>query len=126
MMLTPDMVEPKRMFHLDLANVAKNHTCVGTGNLNLTASQKELLKWHWKLAHISCRWIQTLMFPCTPRSKKLGTPLQTCILRTEFSGTRTCDIPICRTCRAARATIRGAGVSILKKRPNREGGWFMN
>jgi hypothetical protein len=34
-------------------------------NQNLTASQKELLLWHWKLGHAGFQWIQHLA--STPR-----------------------------------------------------------
>ena len=120
LMLTPDMVEPKKMFHLELENVLHSHTCVGDGNRNLSAPKKELLKWHWKWAHISCRWIQSLMGPKRPRSKV--TTVDKCIIRTYFSSTRTCEIPVCEACRKARATIRGSGVAILRKRPGKQGG----
>ena len=30
-------------------------------NQNLTAAQKELLLWHWKLSHIGFQWLQRLM-----------------------------------------------------------------
>ena len=30
-------------------------------NQNLTAAQKELLLWHWKLSHVGFQWIQSLM-----------------------------------------------------------------
>jgi len=29
-------------------------------NENILASQKELLKWHWKLGHVNFKWIQKL------------------------------------------------------------------
>ena len=30
-------------------------------NQNITAAQKELLLWHWKLSHIGFQWVQSLM-----------------------------------------------------------------
>ena len=37
-------------------------------NQNLTAAQKELLLWHWKLSHIGFQWIQSLMVNPTKQS----------------------------------------------------------
>ena len=71
MMLMPDMVQQNRLFHLDLSGeTILSHTCVAFDiNINITAPQKELLGWSWKLAHIGMRWVQTLMLPRRSRSK---------------------------------------------------------
>ena len=39
-------------------------------NQNITASQKELLQWHWRLGHANFKWIQRLA--STPRKSPEG------------------------------------------------------
>ena len=121
MMLTPDMVEPKHMFHLDLSgNAILNHTCVGERNLNLSAPQKELLKWHQKLAHLGFQWIQCLMLPRFPRTK--FPPKGIGIILTKHASTRVCEPPLCDACHRSRATIKGAGVNTTVPRMGKVGG----
>ena len=43
-------------------------------NQNLTASQKELLTWHWKLGHASLRWVQSLARDPQDSSRRMVLP----------------------------------------------------
>ena len=55
-------------------------------NQNLTASQKELLIWHWKLGHANFQWIQTLCRHSNSDSKR-------CVLPTKLDKTSSCPAP---------------------------------
>jgi hypothetical protein len=44
-------------------------------NQNLTLSQKELLRWHWRLGHINLQWVQ--MLTAKPRNATFDPIIQT-------------------------------------------------
>ena len=71
--------------HSGLMNVADET------NQNLTASQKELLLWHWKLGHANMQWIQTLCRDPKANSRRL-------VLETKEAKTTSCVIPLCAAC----------------------------
>jgi hypothetical protein len=76
-------------------------------NQNLTASQKELLLWHWKLGHASFQWIQQLAStPCDPLDG-LGSP----ILTTKQPRVSSCPSPLCTACQLVKQHCRGPGSS---------------
>jgi len=58
-------------------------------NQNIMASQKELLKWHWKLGHANFNWIQK--FAAHPRSAPDG--IQAPILRMKTPSVSSCPAP---------------------------------
>lgn len=67
-------------------------------NQNITASQKELLKWHWRLGHANFSWIQRLVLtPCTaPEGMKQP------ILRMKTPHVASCPAPLCAACQMAK------------------------
>ena len=90
-----------------LGNATLN-SIVDTTNLNMTASQKELLLWHWKLGHAHMKWIQALAAEPTKKNTALPKP----VLKTR-PGSRmsSCERPICTACalsKQSRRTREGA------------------
>jgi hypothetical protein len=77
-------------------------------NQNLTASQKELLVWHWKLGHAGFQWVQHLA--STPREPLDGIDYP--ILHTKHPRVSSCPAPLCTACQLAKQNRRGAGTSI--------------
>ena len=63
-------------------------------NANLTSSQKELLRWHYKLGHISFKQIQWLI-----RNKKIWTV-------SSSKAIANCDLPKCASCEFGKASRR--------------------
>jgi hypothetical protein len=77
------------------------HPCVvDEQNQNLTTAQKELLKWHFRLGHISFQAIQTLL-----RTGVLARSDQTKALHKAAS---TCALPKCASCQFGKARCRPA------------------
>ena len=74
-------------------------------NQNLTASQKELLVWHWKLGHANFQWIQTLCRHSTTDTKR-------CVLPTKFDKTSSCPAPKCAACMLGKQARRTPTLSI--------------
>ncbi|KAI2510176.1 hypothetical protein MHU86_4208 [Fragilaria crotonensis] len=85
-------------------------------NQNITAAQKDLLLWHFRLGHLGFSHLQHLMRPRTIedlRSKiKSEKPIviDPCIVPKNPS-TRTCKPPLCASCQIARAKRRPTDVS---------------
>jgi hypothetical protein len=73
-------------------------------NQNITAAQKELLKWHWRLAHAGFQWIQWLM--ATPRSRLEGADEP--IIKVKFPKTSSCTLPLCVAYQVAKQARRSA------------------
>ena len=82
-------------------------------NQNLTASQKELLIWHWKLGHANFQWIQTLCRHSTSDSKR-------CVLPTKFNKTSSCPAPKCVACMLGKQARRTPTLSIGHQLPNKD------
>jgi len=79
---------------------ASLHPCLtNASNVNLTAGQKELLLWHWKLG-IGMARIQELMVPHH---------MMPCLITPIFKTAATCPIPLCASCKLARARRRPTG-----------------
>ena len=76
-------------------------------NTNLTEPQKELLRWHQRLGHFNCQWIQNLM-----RNKREGSDP---ILPTKHTQTSCCRAPLCGSCLAGKQHLKGSGAIIGKK-----------
>ena len=74
-------------------------------NQNLTASQKELLIWYWKLGHANFQWIQTLCRHSNSDSKR-------CVLPTRFNKTSSCPAPKCAACMLGKQARRTPTLSI--------------
>ena len=84
--------------------------CVGTeDNINLSAPQRELLLWHWRLG-ISMRRVQELMtshLGVDPYGVKKYFPP---IIHPKYRSASSCKIPACQSCKIARAKRRSPGV----------------
>ena len=83
-------------------------TVVDNVNINLTAAQKELLKWHWKLGHFNCQWIQTLM-RCDQTRKQP-------VIATKHTKASSCQPPVCAACQAGKQARRPSGAKHVKDR----------
>jgi hypothetical protein len=75
------------------------HTCVvSEANQNLSHSQKQLLKWHFRLGHINMQTIQGLLrsgiLATTEPQKKL------------HRAAANCELPVCASCQFGRAKRR--------------------
>lgn len=82
-------------------------------NQNLTAAQKELQLWHWRLGHIGYKHVQALM------RDGLGKYDRPTCLVTKNSNTAKCQPPKCAACELARAKRRGADVATSTRKPER-------
>lgn len=85
-----------------------NITVADVENQNLTASQKELLTWHWKLGHANFRWIQKL----ATKSKDTPDGIVTPILKTKEPRVSSCVNPLCTACQMAKQNRRSPGVVV--------------
>ena len=75
-----------------LHSVASNFMSVlEQTNQNITATQKELLKWHHRLGHLNFSWCQALFR--IPRSDT-----QRQIIRPTLAGVPNCEPPLCAAC----------------------------
>jgi hypothetical protein len=86
-------------------------------NQNLTALQKELLLWHWKLGHAGFQWIQHLA--SIPRKPLDGISYP--ILKCKQPRVSSCPAPLCTACQLANQHRRGVGTSLethLKDKTN--------
>ena len=95
--------------------------CVASqDNVNLTAAQKELLLWHWKLG-ISMRRIQELMQPQQYEEPSGSSGVMEPVITPHISATSSCAIPVCESSELARAKQRYPKVTRSKAIPEREG-----
>ena len=89
-------------------------------NQNITAAQKDLLLWHFRLGHMGFAHLQQLMRPRTvdtvdhmdskSDSKSKPTVVDPCIVP-KNPATRTCKLPLCAACQIARAKRRPTDVA---------------
>ena len=77
-------------------------------NANLTSSQKELLRWHYKLGHVSFRQIQWLI-----RNKKLSTI-------GSYKAVANCTIPKCASCEFGKASRRPTRATKTQSKEDKE------
>jgi len=84
-------------------------------NQNITASQKELLLWHWKLGHAGFQWIQHLA--SIPREPLDG--IEYPILKCKQPRVSSCPAPLCTACQLANQHRRGAGTSLETHRKDK-------
>jgi hypothetical protein len=68
-------------------------------NQNLTASQKELLLWHWRFGHINLQWVQ--MLAATPQN-----PDELSIVLSKQPTVSSCSLPLCLACQLAKQSRR--------------------
>lgn len=84
-------------------------------NRNLTASQKELLRWHWRLGHANLRWIQAL---CA--SHRGNDRPDYPIIKTINPKVSSCELPLCLACQVGKQTRRGAQSATIINNPATE------
>ena len=87
-------------------------TVADEANQNLTAAQKELLHWHWKLGHCNFQWIQALA----------AKPLDengTALLQTKHK-ISVALAPLCAACQLAKQKRRSADVATEMKLEDRD------
>jgi Reverse transcriptase (RNA-dependent DNA polymerase) len=94
-------------------------TVVDDRNVNLTPSQKDLLRWHYKLGHFNMSWIQDLMR--VPHGREGDRVNQEPIIRSEVPKTSSCPAPLCAACRFAKATRRPTETTTIEKDPEADG-----
>ena len=73
-------------------------------NQNLSAAQKELLQWHWKLGHCNFQWIQALAVDSKLNDSKGETATQ--LLQTKHKISVVAP-PLCAACQLAKQKRRG-------------------
>jgi hypothetical protein len=95
--------------------------CIGASeNENLSAPQKELLKWHWKLG-ISMYCIQEMMHEWHYEEPNVNKTVLPAIIKPKFALARNCIVPTCQSCLLARARKRTLNVSRTRLLNDREG-----
>jgi hypothetical protein len=85
-------------------------------NQNLTASQRELLKWHWRLGHANFQWVQALF--ANPRGDDPRPDLP--ILSSTVARVSSCPIPLCAACQVGKQSRRGARTHVEHQVPEKE------
>jgi hypothetical protein len=90
---------------------------VGEENANLTAAQRELLLWHFRLGHAGFGWVQSLM---RHRKAEHGMEAYPPILPTSNDKAKSCDKPLCEACLLGKQHRRTAGSSTIRPKPERE------
>jgi transposase InsO family protein len=103
----------EKVFCFDLEAESLGISVSDETNQNITASQKELLGWHWKLGHIGFQWLQRLMRPRYPTTAghRDDTGLLRPVLETRNSNARSCAHPQCAACHLGRQKRRNTGTS---------------
>jgi len=86
-------------------------------NANLTAAQKELLLWHFRLGHAGLGWIQSLM---RKQKGEQGTESYPPIIPTSHDKSRSCDKPLCEACLLGKQQRRTPGSVVVKAKPEME------
>ena len=76
-------------------------------NRNLTASQKELLKWHYRLGHVGFQWLQWLI-----RSGRVAVGNK--------SAVSNCQPPKCAACEYGKAIRRNTEATLTEPRDEKE------
>jgi hypothetical protein len=81
-------------------------------NQNITATQKDLLKWHWRLGHLHFSWLQRL----AATSRNPDRP-DLPVISSKFSKISTCVPPMCAACQLSKISRCGASNTITIPRP---------
>lgn len=89
-------------------------------NQNLTAAQKELLLWHWRLGHRDFQSLKDLFRPreAQPNSDSVPNLPSECL--TSKVDVLKAHVPLCAACQLANAHRRGAGTTTTKIKPQKE------
>ena len=95
--------------------------CVGAvENENLTAPQRELLLWHWKLG-IGMQRIQSMMRERHYEDHLGRTESHPPIIKPKYASTSSCRIPLCQSCLLARSRRRSPNVKRSQVNQDSEG-----
>jgi len=88
-------------------------------NVNLTRPQKEVLLWHYRLAHAGLGWIQDLMYVQKGNHGEQSAPP---LIPSKHSASKRCDMEgvKCPSCLLAKQHRRSPGSSTTKAKPSRE------
>ncbi|KAL7459520.1 hypothetical protein ACHAWC_011291, partial [Mediolabrus comicus] len=96
-------------------------TVADPNNLNLSAPQKELLRYHWRYG-ISMKDIQILLKPRTLYDDDgIVISNEPPVLKSEYKSTATCEIPVCMTCKLANQRRRSTETSVIRALPDKVG-----
>ena len=90
---------------------------IAAENANLTAAQKELLLWHFRLGHAGLGWVQALM---RKRKGELGADPFPPVLPTVHDKAKSCDKPLCEACLLGKQHRRTPGSVTVKAKPEME------
>ena len=97
--------------------------CVSAGNnQNLSAAQKELLLWHWKLG-IGMKRVQSLMRERVMKddNNNPGGDVLPQVIHPKLPNAASCAIPVCETCQLARQKQRTPKTKTSKAVKEKEG-----
>ena len=120
-LMLPDMADPMGLTFED----RQTFMTLGTSaflsvadevNQNITASQKELLRWHWRLGHANFHWIQRLATKLRKSPEGFANP----ILKTKTPSVSSCPAPLCSACQMAKQSRRNPGVKLETPIPEKE------
>ena len=93
-------------------------TCLSVAaqvNQNISPTQKDLLKWHWRLGHLHFSWLQRLA--ATSRNpERPDLP----VISSKFSKISSCEPPMCAACQLGKINRRGATNTVEIARPERD------
>jgi len=112
---------------LTMSKSSKEHAlnlvlkCVGdVENENLTAPQRELLLWHWRLG-IGMQRIQSMMREQHYEDHLGRTECHPPIIKSKYASTSSCKIPLCQSCLLARIFQRSPNVKQAQVNQDLEG-----
>ena len=95
--------------------------CVGdVENENLSAAQRELLLWHWKLG-IGMQQVQAMMRDQIYEDHLGRTQCHPPIIKAKYASTSSCKIPLCQSCLLARSRQRSPNVKRSQVNQDSEG-----
>jgi hypothetical protein len=97
------LVSPELLFN--------NLSVADETNQNLTSSQKELLKWHWRIGHANMQWIQHLLSSHPSHVADNESRLDHPILRSQTPKSSSCLLPLCAACQMAKQTRRNPPIN---------------
>ena len=97
-------------------NLTKSKTLIVPENHNLNAKERELLLWHYRLAHASFGWLQNLMRPVKMAEGEAQPP----IVPTSCQGTRNVDHPKCTACMLAKQQRTSAKSQTVQQKTDRQ------
>jgi hypothetical protein len=86
-------------------------------NHNLSKTAKELLLWHYRLAHSGFTWIQSLM---RIRKQEVGVPSDPPVIPTKTSNVASCAIPKCPACQLGKQHRRTPDNSSVQMKTEQE------